>query len=280
MSGAGAHLQALEAAGPGGRDLGLPRPARLGARARGTADAARGRSRSRSAIPPRPRSRRSDGWRWSTRKPASSCASTARAAGCASASRRSSVNGARPSPASCAGSESTTSPCPPTRTGSSSWDAGSDELRRPTLAVGAGADSVGAARAAPGAPAHARPTRCASRPPQRCSGRCRGPTPNWRRQLPIAALLAAVALIVAAIAAPRVTHRVPIRAASLMLVLDHSGSMASNDVAPTRLAAAIRAANTFIDQLPSSARVGVVGFSTSPDTAQQPGRPIMQRRAT
>jgi Ca-activated chloride channel family protein len=91
-----------------------------------------------------------------------------------------------------------------------------------------------------------------------------------RRQLPIAALLAAVALLVAAVAAPRVTHRVPIRAASLMLVLDHSGSMASTDVRPTRLQAAVRAANTFIDQLPSSARVGVVAFSTSPDTVQQP----------
>ena len=97
-----------------------------------------------------------------------------------------------------------------------------------------------------------------------------GRTRAWRRQLPLAALLAAIALIVAAIAAPRVLHRVPIRAASLVLVLDHSGSMASNDVAPTRLDAAIRAANTFIDQLPGSARVGVVAFSTTPDTVQQP----------
>ncbi len=92
----------------------------------------------------------------------------------------------------------------------------------------------------------------------------------WRRALPLAALLAAVVAIVLAIAAPRVTQRVPIRAASLMLVLDHSGSMASSDVRPTRLAAAIRAANTFIDQLPASARIGVVAFSTSPDTVQQP----------
>jgi Ca-activated chloride channel family protein len=91
-----------------------------------------------------------------------------------------------------------------------------------------------------------------------------------RGRLPPAALLAALALLVAAVAAPRVTHRVPIRAASLMLVLDHSGSMDANDVSPTRLQAAIRAANTFVDQLPASARVGVVAFSTSPDTVQQP----------
>jgi Ca-activated chloride channel family protein len=91
-----------------------------------------------------------------------------------------------------------------------------------------------------------------------------------RRQLPVAALLAALALLAVAVAAPRVAHRVPLRAASLMLVLDHSGSMASTDVAPTRLQAAIRAANTFIDQLPASAKVGVVAFSTAPDTVQQP----------
>jgi Ca-activated chloride channel family protein len=91
-----------------------------------------------------------------------------------------------------------------------------------------------------------------------------------RGWLPLVALLAAVALLIAAVAAPRVTHRVPIRSASLMLVLDHSGSMDADDVSPTRLQAAKRAANTFIDQLPGGARVGVVAFSTSPDTVQQP----------
>ena len=91
-----------------------------------------------------------------------------------------------------------------------------------------------------------------------------------RRQLPVAALLIALLLLAFTVAGPRISHRVPIRAASLMLVLDHSGSMASNDVQPSRLQAAMRAANTFVDQLPGSARVGVVAFSTSPDTAQQP----------
>jgi Ca-activated chloride channel family protein len=55
-----------------------------------------------------------------------------------------------------------------------------------------------------------------------------------------------------------------------MLVIDHSGSMASNDVAPTRLQAVQRAANTFIDQLPSNAKVGVVGFGNSPDIVTAP----------
>jgi len=93
---------------------------------------------------------------------------------------------------------------------------------------------------------------------------------RWRSALPIAALLLALAATVLALARPQINSRVPIRGASLVLVLDHSGSMASNDVSPSRLAAAEKAANTFIDQLPASARVGVVAFSTVPDVSQQP----------
>jgi len=55
-----------------------------------------------------------------------------------------------------------------------------------------------------------------------------------------------------------------------MLVSDESGSMAANDVQPTRLAAAERAANTFIDQLPSRVRVGAIAFSSSANAVQSP----------
>jgi Ca-activated chloride channel family protein len=94
--------------------------------------------------------------------------------------------------------------------------------------------------------------------------------PSWERHVPAGLALAAIALLVIALAHPRVTHRVAIGEASMMLVTDHSGSMAADDVQPTRLTAAINAANTFIDQLPSSVRVGVVAFSSSPDAAQAP----------
>lgn len=96
------------------------------------------------------------------------------------------------------------------------------------------------------------------------------PSGRRRRQLPVALLLAALAALVVGLARPQISQRVAIRGASLVLVLDHSGSMASNDVSPTRLAAAEKAANSFIDQLPRSARVGVVAFSTVPDVSQQP----------
>ena len=56
----------------------------------------------------------------------------------------------------------------------------------------------------------------------------------------------------------------------MVLVSDESGSMAATDVLPTRLAAAERAANTFIDQLPSDARVGAIAFSSAPNAVQAP----------
>jgi Ca-activated chloride channel family protein len=58
--------------------------------------------------------------------------------------------------------------------------------------------------------------------------------------------------------------------ASLILVLDHSGSMAATDVQPTRLVAANRAARAFAGKLPASVRLGAITFSSSPDSVQRP----------
>jgi Ca-activated chloride channel homolog len=93
---------------------------------------------------------------------------------------------------------------------------------------------------------------------------------GWRRHLPAAFALAAIAALALALARPHVSYSAPVDEASLMLVTDHSGSMAATDVQPTRLGAAERAANTFIDQLPAKALVGAVAFSSSPDAAQAP----------
>jgi Ca-activated chloride channel homolog len=97
-----------------------------------------------------------------------------------------------------------------------------------------------------------------------------GTSPTWERHLPAVGALAAMALLVLALARPHVTYQASVGEASMMLVMDHSGSMAADDVQPTREAAAIKAANTFVDQLPSSARVGAIGFSNSPDAVQAP----------
>jgi Ca-activated chloride channel homolog len=97
-----------------------------------------------------------------------------------------------------------------------------------------------------------------------------GGSRSWRRYVPAAFALAAIAALALALARPRVSYSAPVDEASVMLVTDHSGSMAATDVDPTRLAAAERAANTFIDQLPGRALVGAIAFSTSPDAVQAP----------
>ncbi len=104
-------------------------------------------------------------------------------------------------------------------------------------------------------------------------------TPSWARHIPPALALAAVALLVVALARPRVTDHIPTGEANMMLVTDHSGSMAAQDVQPNRLAAAVSAANTFIDQLPSTVRVGAIGFGSSPDAVQGPAANHAQARS-
>ena len=93
---------------------------------------------------------------------------------------------------------------------------------------------------------------------------------SWRRRLPPAFALAAIAALALALARPHVSYSAAVNQASVMLVTDHSGSMAATDVEPTRLVAAERAADTFIDRLPGAVLVGAVAFSDSPDAVQAP----------
>lgn len=55
---------------------------------------------------------------------------------------------------------------------------------------------------------------------------------------------------------------VPGRQATVILALDSSRSMAATDVKPSRLAAALASAKTFLDVAPKSYSVGIVSFST------------------
>ena len=97
-----------------------------------------------------------------------------------------------------------------------------------------------------------------------------GGTPPWRRYLPIALLLAAIAALALALARPQKTIAVPVERASIMLVTDHSRSMMATDVKPSRLDAAKRAAHTFLGQLPRPVRIGITTFSDVPDQTQAP----------
>jgi Ca-activated chloride channel family protein len=94
--------------------------------------------------------------------------------------------------------------------------------------------------------------------------------PGWRRHAPMAVLAIAIALILVAAAKPQTTVAVPVEHASILLMTDVSGSMEAQDVTPTRLVAARRAATTFVDGVPKQVNVGVMAFNQTPAILQSP----------
>ena len=72
----------------------------------------------------------------------------------------------------------------------------------------------------------------------------------WLRHLPAALLLASLATLCVAFARPTVTAKAPNERASVVLVVDVSGSMRADDVKPSRLAAAKQAMRSFLDRAP------------------------------
>ncbi|MCW2991279.1 MAG: hypothetical protein JWM73_1873, partial [Solirubrobacterales bacterium] len=94
--------------------------------------------------------------------------------------------------------------------------------------------------------------------------------PAWRRHLPAILTVAALAPLSAALAKPQVSVSVPVDRASIVLVTDHSGSMTATDVDPSRIAAAQKAANTFVDELPGKVQLGIVTYAGVVDTVQAP----------
>jgi Ca-activated chloride channel family protein len=85
--------------------------------------------------------------------------------------------------------------------------------------------------------------------------------PRWRRHVPVALFLVAIAALVVGVARPQAVVETPEEQATVVLAMDVSTSMEATDVAPTRLAAARAAAETFLDRVPDSLRVGLVTFS-------------------
>ena len=92
----------------------------------------------------------------------------------------------------------------------------------------------------------------------------------WRRWLTTAAFLVAIAALCVAVARPHVKTTVTDENATVVLVLDVSGSMHAVDVKPTRLAAAQRALHTFLDKVPKRLKVGLVLFAGEAQVATPP----------
>lgn len=96
-----------------------------------------------------------------------------------------------------------------------------------------------------------------------------GQAPWWRHAV---AVVFAGGLVLATVAAaqPTVPATAERQKATVMLAIDTSDSMKATDVAPSRLAAAVAAAKSFIADLPSTFSVGVVSADATPEVVVAP----------
>jgi Ca-activated chloride channel homolog len=92
----------------------------------------------------------------------------------------------------------------------------------------------------------------------------------WRRWVASGLFLLALATLCVAVSRPHVHRLVASDNATVILVLDVSGSMQAVDVKPTRLAAAQRALHTFLTKVPSRLKVGLILFAGEAQVATPP----------
>src|SRR6478609_5836547 len=97
-----------------------------------------------------------------------------------------------------------------------------------------------------------------------------GQGPTWRRHIPPALMLAAFTMLLLAMARPSAEVSLPSRVATVMLVMDVSGSMRATDVNPSRIMAAETAAKAYIKNQPRDVRIGIVAFAATALLVQSP----------
>lgn len=91
----------------------------------------------------------------------------------------------------------------------------------------------------------------------------------WRRHVPPAIMLLALAILLLALARPTARVTLPWTRSTILLAIDVSLSMRVKDVQPTRMVAAQEAARGFLQELPANIDVGIVTFAGSAQVAQQ-----------
>jgi len=94
----------------------------------------------------------------------------------------------------------------------------------------------------------------------------------WRRHVPPALFLLALAALLFALGRPQAVLRLPSQQQTVILAMDVSGSMRANDVEPSRLEAAQAAARSFVAEQPAHTRIGVVAFAGTAQLVQPPTR--------
>jgi Ca-activated chloride channel family protein len=91
-----------------------------------------------------------------------------------------------------------------------------------------------------------------------------------RRHIPPALFLAGLAILMLALARPQAVVSLPRVEGTVMLTFDVSGSMAADDMKPTRIEAAKAAAQDFVQRQPLNVQIGVVAFSDNGFSVQVP----------
>jgi Ca-activated chloride channel family protein len=91
-----------------------------------------------------------------------------------------------------------------------------------------------------------------------------------RRHIPPALFLAGLTILLVALARPQAIVSLPRLESTVILAFDVSGSMAAEDLQPTRMEAAKAAALDFVGRQPPTTQIGVVAFSDSGFAVQPP----------
>lgn len=92
----------------------------------------------------------------------------------------------------------------------------------------------------------------------------------WRRHVPVALVLAALAALGLAAARPHTALAVPVSRSAMVLALDVSGSMCATDVDPNRLTAAQTAVREFVGKQDPRTSIGLVLFAGFAQVAVAP----------
>ena len=98
----------------------------------------------------------------------------------------------------------------------------------------------------------------------------RGRQPGLRRHIPVAFFLAGLTILAIALARPQAVVALPKQEGTVILAFDVSGSMAADDMKPTRMDAAKVAARDFVKKQPLFVQTGVVAFSDNGLSVQVP----------
>jgi Ca-activated chloride channel homolog len=97
-----------------------------------------------------------------------------------------------------------------------------------------------------------------------------GNLPGARRHIPALIFLFGITVLLLSLARPQANVSLPRLEGTVVLTFDVSGSMAADDLVPTRMEAAKAAARQFVESQPPGVSIGVVAFSDGGITVQYP----------